>query len=370
MDTGRERHLLDARLRSQEIARSRSKTAGGSPHDVVSRLGAMQAQDYLGALWAIGLRSAKASQADVERAIADRQLVRTWPMRGTLHFVASEDVRWMLDLMAPRIVERGVGRDRQLGLDADTFSRAGRIMSSALAGGAVLTRKELLEQLETSGISIEGQRGYHILGHHALTGLICLGPMRGRQQTFVLLDEWVPSTPSLDRDEALARVAERYFAGHGPATLEDLARWTGLTRADARAGLHAASARLERTTVEGVEYWSGEEVDSAKSRSTKAKGMTQLLPGFDEYVIGYANRRLILGRHFDEFSASIGSNGIVSPTVLVDGRIVGTWRRVLKKAAVEIAITGFEPLAAHYEALADAADRYGRFLGLRAEVSL
>ena len=225
-------------------------------HAVVSHLCAIQAQDYLGSLWAIGLRTPDCTQADIEAAIEARAIVRTWPMRGTLHFVAAEDVRWMLELLTPRIIERSAGRKRQLGLDDETVARAGEVFTAALRGGARVSRNALMDLLAGAGISPEGQRGYHLLWHHAQTGLICLGPMEGKQQTFVLLDEWVPPSEPVPRDEALGRIAERFAIGHGPVTAEDLARWAGLPLGDARAALVSASSALDHTEMDGVGYWS------------------------------------------------------------------------------------------------------------------
>ncbi len=227
----------------------------------------MQAQDYLGALWAVGLRTAACTRADVERALADRQIVRTWPMRGTLHFVAAEDVRWMLELLTPKVIERAAGRRGQLGLDDETVRRAGELFAAALSDAKALTRAEMMGVLEAGGIRTDGQRGYLLLWHHAQRGLLCFGPARGKQQTFVLLDRWVAPAPPVPREEALARIARRYFEGHGPATVEDLARWSGLTLTDARAGLAAVQPELRRTTLEGVEYWSTQGDELAERRA-------------------------------------------------------------------------------------------------------
>ena len=366
--------LLEGRMVSQwidEPARGPGDTARPdvrSPHDVVSHLCALQAQDYLGSLWAIGLRTTGCTQADIEAAITDRTIVRTWPMRGTLHFVAAEDVRWMLDLLAPRVIQRSAGRNLQLGLDAETIALAGELFARALAGGARLTRGEMMGLLGEAGISTEGQRGYHLLWHHAQGGLICLGPMDGKQQTFVLLDEWVPPAEPLPRDEALARIARRYAVGHGPVAAEDLARWAGLTTTEARAALAGASDSLARTDSDGVEYWAApDEPDAAPSTTPSAR--VHLLPAFDEFIIGYADRRPVLGEHFDEFNSAVSSNGMFSPTVIADGRVVGLWKRTLRRSDVRVAVTPFEPLGVHRDALTDAARRYGRFLGLRAELS-
>src|SRR5215213_6614289 len=221
------------RLHNQGIAVSRFK----NPADVVRWFGAVQAQDYLGSLWALGLRLPGAREAEVERAVADRSIIRTWPLRGTLHFVAAEDVHWMLELSGARTVARAASRYRQLGLDEATFAKSRRVIVRALEGGGRLTRPELAAALERSGIATDGQRLIHLLNRSALEGLTCYAARRGKQFTFALLDEWAPSGKSLTRDEALAELAGRYFESHGPSTLQDFVWGSGLTSVDARAGL-------------------------------------------------------------------------------------------------------------------------------------
>lgn len=202
------------RLSNQYLAKNRF----ADPGDVVAWFGAVQAQDYLGSLWGIGLRTIDACEGAVEKAIANRKIVRTWPMRGTLHFVPAADVRWMLKLLTPRVIARSAGRYRQLELDKRTFANSKKVFVRALEGGKQLTRTEMYKALEAAKISVAGQRGIHILGHLAQEGLICFGNRRAKQQTFVLLDEWVPENQSLNREEALAKLARCYFRSHGPAT--------------------------------------------------------------------------------------------------------------------------------------------------------
>src|SRR5499425_503893 len=213
------------RLYNQHIAGARFD----NPGDVVGWLGAVQAQDYLSSLWAVGLRMKNATEKDVEKAIADKTLVRTWPMRGTLHFVAAADVRWMLELLTPRIVANNVQRLlRQFGLDEAAFARSKDLVARALQGGKRLTRNATYEVLEAEGVSTAGQRGLHILWRLAQDGVICLGSREGKQQTFALLDEWAPKAKRMGRDESLAELAKRYFTSRGPATLQDFTWWSGL----------------------------------------------------------------------------------------------------------------------------------------------
>ncbi|MDX1416705.1 MAG: winged helix DNA-binding domain-containing protein, partial [Candidatus Promineifilaceae bacterium] len=223
--------LLDIarrRLRNQQIGRERFD----QPDQVPAWLGAMQAQDYAGVKWAIGLRCQTASDTNVEQAIADREIIRTWLMRGTLQIVAAEDVRWMVVLLGPRLIKQSARRRRELGLDDTLLARSSEVLSTVLHGRRQLTRTAVLQALEQQGISTVGQRGYHILRHAGLQGHICFGSMQNKEQTFVLLEEWAPQGQKKEREEALAELAQRYFTSHGPATLEDFVWWSGLTKAD------------------------------------------------------------------------------------------------------------------------------------------
>ena len=349
-----------------DIARFRSANEGianptsAQPGAVASWLGALQAQDYSGALWSIGLRMARGTEHDIEAAIADHTIVRTWPLRGTLHFVAAQDVRWLLALLTPRVIAQAAGRYRQLELDEATFARSKELFAKALQGGKQLTREEMQGLLEQANIATIGQRGYHILARSAQDGVICFGVPRGKQQTFTLLDEWAPPTPTLARDEALAELARRYFASHGPATVQDLLRWAGLTTAEAKTGLAAAGKGLRHETVEGRVYWLTEDSPNQIDGPPAA----HLLPGFDEYLLGYGDRSAVLDPAYAQRICP-GGNGVFNPTIVIDGRVAGAWKRTAKKGAVVIELAPFRPLtAAEHHAISAAADRYGEFMGL------
>lgn len=331
------------------------------PADVVAHLGAVQGQEYPVALWALGLRTKGATEQSVAQALIDGTIVRTWPMRGTLHFVAPADVRWMLALLAPRVMARSRGRLRQLELDDATLARSRDVLVRALQGGRHLTRSAVYRTLAEAGIAPDGQRGYHILCWLAQEGTLCFGPPEGKQQTLVLLDEWVPEVRPPARDEALAELARRYFTSHGPATLDDFVWWTGLTRADARAGLDMAGPHLVREDAGGRAYW----MAAAAQASASGGPSAYLLPVYDEYAVGYRDRSAIL----DPADAGRAGNGIFSPIVVVDGRVAGTWTRRLEKDEVVIKADLFRPLdEAGAHALTEAAERYGAFLGRKAVV--
>lgn len=351
------------RLASQRVLGTRF----AHPADVVRWLGAVQAQDYGQSLWAIGSRLRRGTAATVERAIAERQIVRTWLMRGTIHFAAPEDVRWLLALCAPRLAAAEARRAQQLGLTQAELDRSAEVLRGALSGDRRLSRPDVLRLFEESGIETTGQRGYHVLARLALDALICIGPMDGKQPTFVLLEDWAPRAQAreLSREESLADLAARFAASRGPVTDHDLARWAGITLTDARQGLRVAAApALATRSFGGAEYW----LAADHARATREHAL--LLAGFDEYLIGYKDRDAQLApQHAGKVVP--GANGIFKPMVVVDGQVVGTWSRAVRAAALTIEL---QPFAAAIpgleERLKAEAERYRAFLGLPAECKL
>ncbi|HEY8090670.1 MAG TPA: winged helix DNA-binding domain-containing protein [Polyangiaceae bacterium] len=346
------------RLGAQRVSAPRFQR----PDEVVSWLGAVQAQDYLGALWAVGLRMESAREADVERALAEGTIVRTWPMRGTLHFVASADARWMVELLAPRRISGAASRFRQLGLDDATFTKARRVLEKRLATGPV-SRPRVYEALEEARIGAAGQRGLHILWRLAHETLICFGPREGKQPTFVLFDAWLPGAKGLPRDEALATLAVRYFRGHGPATEADFAWWSGLPRKDVRSAIAAAGRSLRKETMRGKELWLDARVTAPRSADEPAV----LLPAFDELLVAFADRSAMIDPK--RYRSVNAGGGILKPVMVVGHRVVGTWQRRLARGRVRFAPSPFGPLDKPTRAAVTAAfARYAAFLGLDAEV--
>jgi hypothetical protein len=348
--------IVRLRLAIQQIAGTQCK----EPEEVVAALGAMQAQDYLGTLWAIGLRLPAATEAKIERAIADRKIIRTWPLRSTLHFVTAADVHWFLELLGPRIISTANFLNERLGLDSAELSRIRKTLVKALQGSQQLTRGEVYTTLERAKISMEGHRGRHILWRMGVERVICFGTRRGKQVTFTLLDEWVPPARKLDRDAALAEFVVRYFNGHGPATLDDFVWWSGLKVSDARAGLAMVSAQLESLTVNDRLYW----MQPGTPRLGKRTPIVYLLPGFDEYLLGYRDRTAALDPlHAQKIQP--GSNGMFASTIVVNGKVTGTWRRVLAKKSVQIRTNLFRSLTdGETLGLEEAIKRYCAFLGV------
>lgn len=349
------KEILQRRLYGQHIAAPALKRAA----DVVTRLGAMQAQDYSGALWAIGLRLPSSTRQDIEQAIAEQQIVRTWPMRGTLHFVAAKDIRWMLQLLTPRVIKSCAARYRRLELEDATFERSRQLFINALQGDKQLTRSAMFRLLEAAGIAAAGQRGIHILCRLCQEGLLCFGAHLGKEPSFALLDEWVPQVPDQTREASLAALTWRYFSSHGPATIEDFAWWSGLTKADVRAGLAMNTKTLVSLVRAGKNYW----LDGCATAYNSSASNAYLLPGFDEYMLGYTDRSIALDTLHSQ-KVVPGNNGMFLPTTVIDGKIEGLWKRVTTSKKIVITLAPFTSLSqADIHALQQQGQRYGEFMG-------
>ena len=350
--TADRRLLAGLRLTAQHIAGEPL----GSPAAVVGHLLCVQAQDYPGSLWTVGLRTADATVDDVELAIAERQIVRSWPMRGTLHLVLADDLDWILRLTGQRIFAMAAGRHREMGLDEAQFATATTTAERVLAGGEILTRAELLAAFASAGVDTSGQRGAHLLLALSVRRVLVFGPVQGKTQTFTLLDEWVPRPRRLEGDEALAEFVLRYLTGHGPATIRDFAWWSSLTLTDARRGLAAVESQLERLDVDGVTHYHRPGLEPARPG-------VHALPGFDEFVLGYQDRSAQLS---PEHATTIvpGGNGMFLSTIVVNGEIVGTWRRTASTRQVSVEVVPFVTLSrAAGAGMAREVKRYGHYLG-------
>ena len=332
--------VAQARLRAQRLSSARLKAAA----DVVRWFGAVQAQDYSGAKWALGQRMRTANDSSVEAAFAAGEILRTHLMRPTWHFVAREDIRWMLDLTAPRVRAASGSAYRQLELDDRVLRRATDVLIRALDPGRPLTRIALREALARSGINTDGQRFAYMLIHAELEAAICSGPRVGKQFTYALVDQRAAGARRLERDEALATLAQRYFTSHGPARVRDFTWWSGLTVADAQAAVAMVRPRLVQESLDGAAYWFA--ASAPRASDTPARAF--LLPAYDEYLVAYRDR----GASLD-------------PAVVVDGRVVGRWRRTLAARSNLVTLKFFAPLAPRQEhAAREAAHRYAEFTGV------
>jgi len=294
--------------------------------DVVRALGAVQAQDYEGAKWALSMRTTAATDAAIEREFESGAILRTHVLRPTWHFVDPTDIRWMLALTGPRVMKTMATYDRKLGLDERVFRRSNAALTKALRD-ADLTRTELKAVLEPKvgplGGGVAGvQRTAHLMMRAELEGVICSGPRRGKQFTYALLDRRVRSAAILDRDEALLELTRRYFRTRSPATPQDFSWWSGLPMADVRRGIDLARAELESVSIDNVAYWVHGDTPS------RAKPSAWLLPNYDEFFIGYRDRSAI-GVRLDSVKSVTGGNALIANVIAMDGQLVGGWRRTL-----------------------------------------
>jgi len=336
------------RLVNQRLA----SAPAGSAADVVRHLGAVQAQEYPVARWSVGQRSRGLSEASVDEALASGEILRTHVLRDTWHLVAAEDIRWLVELTRPRIRRRNEVMHRRLGLDARTLVRTDALLVDALAGNRRLTRAEIRALLRGHGIHADGQYLGYVLMHAELELVICSSGLDGKQQTYALLDERVGPTRPLRGDDALAELTRRYFSGHGPATAKDFAWWGSLTVGDARRGIELAGAALVLTEAEGRDYWSA----PSSRRARVARPVAHLLPSYDEYVVGYSESRDLAGLR-------PGGRARLEHLVLLDGQVVGSWRRTVTPRVMTIETKLVRELdEAERRALDETVERFGRYV--------
>lgn len=346
--------IAHRRLHNQRIAGNKFET----PADAVRWLGAVQSQDYAGAKWALAQRMRQATDVALDQAFNAGDILRTHVMRPTWHFVHPADIRWLLALTAPRVHLINGTMYRKLELDDALLKLSAKALTKALQGGKHLDRNELGAALGQAGLFADGIRLGYIVHWAELEALVCSGPRRGKQFTYALLEERTPPAKPMTRDEALAELVKRYFSSHGPATLHDFSWWSGLTLADARAGVAALGSLLMQEVIGDQTYWSAESAPVERVTSPTA----YLLPNYDEYI-SYKDRSAVFDARFTT-RVDIQAGGL--PHFLVmDGQIVGAWRRTFNKGAVVIECRPFTPLtAAENQAFELAAERFGTFLGL------
>jgi winged helix DNA-binding protein len=346
--------LISQRLHNQKLSSPDLR----KPVEVVRWFGAVQSQDFEAAKWALALRMRSATHDGIEDAFNRGTILRTHIMRPTWHFVAKDDIRWLMELTAARVNLRCAPNYRMLELDDATFKRSRKVIESALRNAKHLSRSELRSKLNESGVEADNSvRMGHILLRAELDGVICSGPRVGRQLTYALFDDRVPATKSIDRDEALAKVTRLYFRSHGPATLQDFVWWSGLNTADARRALDIIERELKKVSISENICWSVRSRDAAPIASHTA----HLLPAFDEYLVAYKDRRDVFDSH--DGKPSLTTWDLLGPTVVINGTAAGTWKRTSDKKSIKV---GFiRPLKKPERvAIAHASERYVEFLGL------
>jgi uncharacterized protein YcaQ len=355
------------RLRAQRLT-SKPRNTVPDVARLVKELCGIQAQDAHAAPLALRVRSAGLVAADVERArVQERTIIRTWGQRGTLHLLATEDLGWLLPLFGPVFIAASRRRRAELGLDEDTCARGIRVIRDVLASKGPLTRTELVEQLTVHGMRVEGQARPHLLSRAALEGVICLGPDRGTEPTYVLLSDWVDLEHTLSQEVASAELACRYLEAYGPATPEDMGTWSGMPISTIRAAWRHIADQLMEVEIGGSAAWMLKTRAAWLDEPPTPDQVVCLLPGFDIYLLGYQNRDLAVPRqHAKRLNAG---GGILHPRLLVDGRAVGTWKSQRKKNHLDVIVEPFDQLAPEvYPGLEAEVTDLARFLEVQASL--
>ncbi|WP_394775549.1 winged helix DNA-binding domain-containing protein [Flavobacterium sp.] len=314
------------RLVSQKLY----KKTKSSPQEIVRHFGAMQAQDYAMAKWAIGSRC-DASEVAIEEAINSAQIIRTHILRPTWHFVSADDIYWMLDLSSPQVKRFTNSAAKKYGYDDKKLDQINLAIEKMLAGNNHMTRDEIMQELNIKKSSSQEFLPGTIIMNAELDGLVCNGKMKGKQITYALLEERVlkPIT-KLTKEEALAKLAKRYFESHGPATLLDFSWWSGFPRTTCKIALNALELQLNFVETEGQTYWFGNQI----SDENHFRESVHFLPAFDEILISYKTREVsILLEHQ---SKAFTNNGIFKPIIMENGKVIGTWKRTIKKDHAKI----------------------------------
>jgi hypothetical protein len=349
--------VASRRLQTQRLTGERFTSAV----EAVGWLGAVQSQDYAGAKWALGQRTAGATDADLDRLFNEGSILRTHVMRPTWHFVLPADIRWLQELTGPRVRALMAAYGRQWEVDAALLERSSAALVTALGDSRHLTRPELKTALERSGVRLNGMQLGHVLMHAELDALVCSGPRRGKQFTYALVDERVPNTTRLSRDEALAELTRRYFTGHGPAQPQDFAWWSGLTLADVRRGLALVGPALIEETIGGKPHWSA----PGPPAHSKTDPILHLLPNYDEFLVAYRDRSAAV-EHAQELGlAPVAEGSILAHVVVLKGQVWGGWKRRNEARRVVVQLGRLDVLDdAGQAALDRAAGDLARFLGL------
>jgi hypothetical protein len=323
------------------------------PVDVLQSLVAVQSQDYYGAKWALGQRTIACTDNVVEQAFTAGRILRLHVMRPTWHFVAPEDIRWLLALTAPRVNAVSAYYFRKSELDQKTISKTNRLLTKALAGGNHLTRDQLRDAIQRGGVEPgDSVRLGHIMMRAELDGVVCSGARKGKQFTYALLAERAPAAKTLEEDEALGKLTGSYFASRGPAMLQDFVWWSGLTMAQVKRGVEIAQVKSEVIT---------DPSDWSASVGKSAKGVAHLLPPYDEYFISYKDRSAAMHPKFDQTKTA--ESLVFDAPFTLDGLVVGGWQRVFGKTNVTISLKPFITLTkSEKKAVTVAAHSYGDFL--------
>ncbi len=335
--------------------------------EITKWMGALQAQDYEMAKWALGIRLPGVTGKEVEEVLNRGDIIRTHVLRPTWHFVSAEDARWMIMLTAPHIRSATGTRHKLLGLNETILKKSKSVIERILSGKKYASRNELVAGFEKARMPNKDNRAAHLLLCAELDMLICSGPVIGNKQTYALFDERVPVSTVLQREEALGRLASKYFSSHGPATLKDFSWWSGLRAADARLGLESVKSGLNHEKLVNETYWFRGSLTGPAGKAFPAL----LLPGYDEIIISYKDRGAMIPD--GKYGEAISSNGIFRPVILDNGITAGTWSRASINETTTITLDFFPGPNKHTDKtiikqLENSAISYGKFLGLKTKV--
>jgi len=352
--------ISNIRLQNQQIASTNFQNV----KDLVCWMGAMQSQDFNMAKWAIGVRLPHATDQIIEEAFRKGEIIRTHLLRPTWHIVSAVDIHWMLGLTAPHIKSSLRTRHKQLELSDSIISKSISVVEKSLEGGIHLTREEIMLRLQDAQISTDGQRASHLMLICELEGIVCSGAPKGKNQTYVLLEEWVPKPPSFNREDALAKLAQRYFTSHGPATIQDFIWWSGLPVKDAKKALEMIKSGFVSEKIDEQIYWHS----GSNPASIYTNGEAYLLPAYDEFIISYRDRSASLLAN--DHKKAISDNGLFRPVIVVNGKVRGIWKRQQTKDKVLIETDYFRPVTPETKNEIEAASkRYGQFLNQKTEMA-
>jgi hypothetical protein len=347
----KDNHPASLRIYNQRI----NNPVFTKPEDVVKHMVAMQAQDYAGAKWAIGLRMQDPRESDIENAINQGKILRTHLLRPTWHFVLPEDIRWLLTLTAPRIHAINAPFYRKFGFTDALFNKTNELLAKALQGNKQLSRPKVLDLIKQAGIATDDIRFTIILMRAELDQVICSGARIGKQFSYALLDDLAPASVPLTHEEALTKLAAAYFNTRGPATVHDFANWSGLTITDAGIGLENVKEKLINEVIDGKTYWMPDNPEALVSQKTT----TFLLPAYDEFATSYKDRSALIAPAYVEQAGHV----VFDPSIVVNNQLVGTWKRSVKKTEVVVDLKLFGQLNKTQTKAVEAAEvRYKKFL--------
>jgi hypothetical protein len=347
-------NIAQFRLSSQQIVETELK----SVKELVAWMGAMQAQDYNMAKWAIGVRLPHAGNKIIESAITNGDIIRTHVLRPTWHFISPDDIYWMLELTAPHIKSAMKSRNKELGLTEAIYNKSNRLIEKSLTGVNHLTREEIMTILEKAKIVTEHNRSSHFLMQAELDRIICSGAPKGNKQTYALLEERVPKRKTMNKDEALATLAQKYFTSHCPATLQDFIWWSGLPISNARHALEMIKSNFISETVGMKTYW----ITNSFAPPVMDQSIAFFLPAYDEYLISYKDRSASLP--FQLQKNTVSSNGIFHPVIILNGKVIGVWNKKIKNDKVEIKTKLFQKHSKTiHKIIEKAAEKFGNFIG-------